>query len=128
LLGGEYIEVLKPIRGNRFKLAKAPELGRALDLAALKLRGEGASTPSMVLVLLDAESDLPCILGPTLSSYAEKARPDVDVSCVIANIQYETWFIAAAESLTEFVDLSGGSEIPANPEAARQGKGLSRNK
>ena len=49
LVGGEYIEVLKPIRGKRHKLIKATELGKALNLAALKLRDAERPDPSMIL-------------------------------------------------------------------------------
>jgi Domain of unknown function (DUF4276) len=123
LLGGESLEVLKPIRGSRHKLVKASELGRALNLAVPKLRATSSQSPAMVLVLLDADDDLPCVLGPSLLSLARQARADADVSCVIANLEYETWFVAAAESLSEFLDLSARPLIPADPEKARQGKG-----
>ncbi len=123
LLGGESLEVLKPIRGSRHKLVKASELGRALNLAVPKLRAASSQSPSMILVLLDADSDLPCVLGPTLLSLARQVRSDADVSCVIANLEYETWFVAAAESLSEFLNLSGRPSIPGDPEKARQGKG-----
>ena len=54
---------------------------------------------------------------------ARQIRADADVSCVIANIEYETWFVAAAESLDEFLSLEDGSAIPVDPEHARHGKG-----
>ena len=123
MLGGEYVEVLKPIRGKRHQLVKAVELGKALNLAVLKLRDPRRQTPSMILVLLDADSDFPCILGPSLLALAREIRADADVSCVIANIEYETWFVAAAESLNEYLDLSDDSAIPGDPERARHGKG-----
>jgi hypothetical protein len=123
LFGGEYIEVLKPIRGKRHQLVKAAELGKALNLAVLKLREPSRQTPSMILVLLDADSDPPCILGPSLLALAREIRADADVSCVIANIEYETWFVAAAESLSEYLDLPVNSAIPGDPERARHGKG-----
>jgi hypothetical protein len=123
LFDGEYIEILKPIRGKRHKLVKATELGKALNLAALKLRDPSRQAPSMILVLLDADSDLPCILGPSLLALARGIRSDMDISCVIANIEYETWFVAAAGSLGEFLDLTDGSEIPSDPERRRHGKG-----
>jgi hypothetical protein len=47
----------------------------------------------------------------------------VDVSCVIANLEYETWFVAAAESLGEFLDISDNSSISSDPERDHQGKG-----
>lgn len=40
------------------------KLQRAVTLAALKLRK--AEGPSLVLILLDADDDLPCELGPSL--------------------------------------------------------------
>jgi hypothetical protein len=122
LLGGDYVEVVKPIRGKRLKLIKTKELERALNLALLKLRATDFDGRAMVLVLLDADSDLPCTLGPELLSLARGIRADADVSCVIANIEYETWFAAAAESLSEFLDLSGVTASE-DPERSRHGKG-----
>lgn len=122
LLDGDYIEVVTPIRGKRLKLIKAKELERALNAALVKLRGSGFEGPAMVLVLLDADSDLPCVLGPELLSLAKGIRADADVSCVIANIEYETWFVAAAESLSGFLELSGATASE-DPERSRQGKG-----
>jgi hypothetical protein len=116
------MEVLKPIRGHRFKLIKAEELERALNLAALKLKSMESSDPALVLVLLDAEDDLPCILGPDLLARAKKVRADMDVSCVIANVEYETWFVAASESLSHFLKPSVDTTRATAPEQARQGK------
>jgi hypothetical protein len=121
LLGGEYLEVLKPIRGKRHKLVKASELGRALNLGVPKLRAAGSQ--GLILVLLDADDDLPCILGPGLLALAREVRACADISCVIANIEYETWFVAAAESLPEFLDLATDLAVPDDPERDRHGKG-----
>jgi hypothetical protein len=123
LLGGEYVNVLKSYRGSRDSLVKAGELDKALGLAVLKLRSASAQSRSMILILLDAHSDLPCVLGPHLLARARKLRADADISCVIANLEYETWFVAAAESLRDFLNLTGSSIISDDPERARQGKG-----
>jgi hypothetical protein len=122
LLGGEYIEVLKALRGKRLKLVNEQELKRALDLAVSKLRAKHLDDPAMVLILLDADSDLPCILGPQLLARARDIRSDADISCVIANAEYETWFVAAAESLTAFMDLARGPAVPEDPERTHQRK------
>ena len=122
LLGGEYLDVLQPIRGKRHKLVQAQELGTALDLAVLKLQKRRTGEPEMILVLIDADSDLPCSLGPHVVEMGRHYRGDVDLSCVIANVEYETWFVAAAPSLSEHLNLSG-SEADLDPEAARLGKG-----
>ena len=122
LLRGDYVEVLKPFRGKRLKLIQTPELSRVLDVAIQKLQPSKSKDRAMILVLLDADDDPPCLLGPRLLSLAQAARSDADVSCVIANVEYETWFVAAAESLSGFLDLSGDVASSALPEKARQGK------
>ncbi|MCP3959324.1 MAG: DUF4276 family protein [bacterium] len=121
LLGGEHLDVLRPIRLPRSKLVQEKELGKAIDLAMLKLRAavpEGM--PGMILVLLDADEDKPCLLGPKLLGYALETRQDADVACVIANVEYETWFVAAAESLNQYLDIG---DIPDAPEDLRCRKG-----
>jgi hypothetical protein len=91
--------------------------------AALKL-AEVPDRP-LILILIDAEDDCQTHgpLGPALLSRARAARGDIDVACVIANVMYETWFVAAAESLHEYLMLRPGEQVPPNPDAARLGKG-----
>jgi hypothetical protein len=38
-------------------------------------------------------------------------------------VEYETWFVAAAESLGQYLELSSDEAIPDDPEGARFGKG-----
>ena len=124
LLGGEYLDVIRPIRWPRSKLVQKEELGRAVQLAWAKLQGGPTpSDPKMILVLLDANSDAPCVLGPQLLEFAKEAHSDADVFCVLAKVEYETWFVAAAESLGSHLELSPDEDIPANPEEANAGKG-----
>jgi hypothetical protein len=123
LLDGAQIEVLRPIRHKRHQLVREAELRRAVDLAAKKLLAylPEPAVPSLILVLLDADEDKPCQLAPTLLAWARAARSDMDIVCIVANVEYETWFIAAAESLSDYLDLD--SAIPDQPETARLGKG-----
>lgn len=114
LLGGDFLEVLQPIRGSRGKLLQKDELERRVKLAALKLRA--SELPGFLLVLLDADEDLPCELAPTLLKRAQDAHADLDVVCVLANPEYETWFVAAAESLEDFLDLEDGETLSEDPE------------
>ena len=95
----------------------------AVEFAHSKLASTPSSDPSGVLILLDADKDPPCRLGPRLLECAKAQRPDIAISCVIANIEYETWFVAAAESLGDFLELHGESPLPENPEQLRLGKG-----
>lgn len=123
LVGGRSLEVLQPIRRPRTKLVSHPdELLRAIDLAALKLRRHPLpDATDLILVLLDANGDAPCKLGPELQEHAARDRPHLDVACVMANIEYETWFVAAAESLTDFLDVHP-DQVPTDPEASRSRK------
>jgi len=123
LLGGAHVEVLPPFRCRRSNMVQSGgELERAIRLASLKLR-ESASDPgaSLILVLLDADDDLPCRLGPELLRKAQPSGAPYDVSCVVANVEYETWFVASAESLGDHLSAAR-EQIPGAPEQARAGK------
>lgn len=123
ILGGVHIEVSRPIRGKRMKLVQSRELARALDLAVLKLRAAESDDPALILVLLDADEDLPCWLGPELLKLAQSHRADADISCVVANVEYETWLVAGASSLGDYLDLAQDKDLPEEPEKRRFGKG-----
>jgi hypothetical protein len=119
VLGGEFIDVLTPIRGQRDRLIKPDGaiLSKVLQLAAEKLRfSPGESLPGLIMILLDAEDDLACQLGPDLLQRANACRPDVDIACVIANRCYETWFAAAVGSLQKYLDTSRDAFLPRDPE------------
>lgn len=121
LLGGDYVDIVKPIRGSKGRLVQRSELSRAVDLAVLKLREGESDDRGMVLILVDADDDLPCELGPGLLEQAREQRSDMDISCVVANVEYETWFVAAASSLGEYLELPAEA-VPAHPEDQRAGK------
>jgi hypothetical protein len=124
VLGGEHAEIIKAIRVKRYSIVREEDLARAVDLACLKLDAAHNEFADrlLILILLDADSDLPCVLGPELEAIAKRHRGDVDVTCVIANIAYETWFVASAESLAQHLNLND-VVIPADPEEDRAGKG-----
>lgn len=126
LLGGEYIEVLKPIRAKRDQLTKPenPALCDTVQLAARNLLHPNRDPmPGLILVLVDAEDDLACQFGPTLLKRAQACRSDIDITSVIANRCYETWFAAAADSLRHELDLTSDTEFPSDPETQNLRKG-----
>jgi len=122
LLGGGYLNVLTPIRSRRSKLVQTAELLRAVDLAALKLAAAPGQERRLILILFDADDDLPCILAPRLREVLTAERPHLDIALVIANVEYETWFVAAAESLSSYLEVPDHS-VPSDPEGGRSGKG-----
>jgi len=113
LLGSsERLQVLEPFRGHRFALVHAD--GGALSASArkalLKLQAKtrkDAEARSLLLVLLDAETDCPATLAPRLSDTVRKALPaDVPIACVLAKRMLENWIVAGAST------LAGVNELP----------------
>jgi hypothetical protein len=118
LLGGEFIDVMRPNRCKRDRLISSNhrELDRFVELSIRHLSVKRDATPELILVVVDAEDDLACQLGPTLLQRAQECRPDMDITCVVANRCYETWFAAAADSLRHELDLTSDTEFPSDPE------------
>ncbi|MCS4510954.1 DUF4276 family protein [Xylophilus ampelinus] len=114
------IRVLPPLRVHRNRFLNKPEqFSRYIQLAAAKCGLEG-----WLLILLDADDDCPATCGAEILRIARAQAPHRDISVVLANREYEAWFLAAAQSLCGCRDFSvQESEIPADPEARRDAKG-----
>lgn len=93
---------------------------RYVNLAAAKARQEIAGH---VLILLDSEDECPARFGPVLLGQARAIAPDVNIIVALAYREYETWFMAAVESLRGVEGMSGAVVRPADPEATRNAKG-----
>lgn len=117
------IEVLQPIRVRRDRFVNRPdEFQRHLLLAAAKCGAGG-----WVLVLVDADDDCPATMGADLLARARAIVPHRQVSVVLANREYEAWFIAAAASLAGRRGFTVESDASsANAETHRNAKGWIR--
>ncbi|WNG21598.1 DUF4276 family protein [Cystobacter fuscus] len=115
---GFHFSVLNPFRIPRGQLVKEEGLRRAVEFMARKVGNDGR-----ILILLDADDDLPCQLGPRLLAQARDCRPDRDISVVIAMREYEAWFLTAAESLRGQRKLPVDLTPPSRPEDIRDAKG-----
>ena len=114
-----FIQIPKPIRVRRDRfLNKEDEFRRHLLLAASKSGSDG-----WILVLLDADDDCPAGLGAQILARAKQCIPHRAVSVVLANREYEAWFIAAARSLNGYRGFDFDGEDVADPEAPRDAKG-----
>lgn len=82
------------IRQPRCSIVKTGELERWVEVAARAVRLQGG-----ILVLLDADDDLPCELAPALLDRARTAARNCPVSVVLAKREYEAWFIASASAI-----------------------------
>ena len=86
----EYVDVRRPIRVQRNKIAKSQILEKYIHLAA-QIAG--------ILVLLDADQDCPMSLAATLLERARRTRSDRTIKVVLAKTEFESWFLAAAPSI-----------------------------
>ncbi len=93
--GAQIVQPLRPIRVHRDRfLNRDDEFRRQLLLAAAKCGEQG-----WVLVLLDADDDCPATLAADVCRRAAQHLLHRRFSVVIANREFEAWFIAAARSL-----------------------------
>ena len=88
-----YCDIGKPVRRNRSSLVKPGEFERQVQAA-----GQFAGSTGLVLVLIDADNDKVCELGPELTRRAHLARPDRRVLVSLAHREFEHWLVAALES------------------------------
>lgn len=121
VFGNYELRVLPPHRipkgqmiGSGLHLENAVELGAR---RILEYEGRGA-----VLILIDADDDCPAELGPRLLERAKTKRPDVECRAVVANKEYEAWFLASAVSLRGKRRVRADASPPRDPEGIRGAK------
>ena len=106
------------MRISRCKLVRPRELERAVDFLARRIR-----PPRAILILMDADDSLPCELAPQLLSRARATRPDVPIGVVLAQREFEAWFLAAIESLRGKRGLAADLQPVDHVESIRDAKG-----
>jgi hypothetical protein len=114
---GLVVQIPHPVRVTKSKLLKPRELERAVDLAAMSVGGNGG-----ILVILDSDDDCPAELAPGLLARAQTARGDLPSAVVLPNREFESWFLAAAQSLRGYGGFPEDLESPTDPEAIRGAK------
>jgi len=110
--------VPRPIRQGRYKLVKAGELERAVELAARSVPRPGA-----ILVLIDAEDDCPAQLAPTLLTRIRARHSDLPSGVVLAKCEFEAWFLASLDKLSGQYGLNEGLSSPPDAERIQNAKG-----
>ena len=102
-------------------IQKLGGLERALSAVAERYPGHS------IVVLMDCDDDCPKELGPKMTQRVKQGRPDLYISFVLAHREYESWFLAAAESIAGKSNLNLDLVAPENLENIRDAKGwLSR--
>jgi len=116
-----YPLVPEPIRSPHGKvLHRADEVRRTIELTIQLVGGHGG-----IFILLDSDEDCPVTLAQQLREQAvaaRGAREGLPISVVLAQCEYEAWFLAGAASLRSKRGLKPDLEPPPNPEGIRGAK------
>jgi hypothetical protein len=104
-------------RFSKSQLLRPREIELAIEGLARQI---GRHNP--VLVLLDADDDCPTTLAQSLLARCQIAHADMNISVVVANKEYEAWFLAAVESLAGHRGLIQHIRAPEDPESVSGAK------
>ena len=119
---GIELRIVKPVRVHRQQVVKPGRLEHYVETVA-KLTGDDGR----ILILLDSNGDCPKVLAGALRRRAELARSDRRIRVVLAKMEYEAWFVAAADSLVGHCDIAPPATAVDHAESIRNAKGwLSR--
>jgi uncharacterized protein DUF4276 len=110
------LEVGRPIRQRRTQLVKKATLQAAVRIAAVR------DDCAAILVLFDADDDCPKGFAPTLEAWAREAAGAKPSAVVIANREYEAWFLACMEGLRGHCRIAQGAVSHHAPESVRAAK------
>ncbi len=118
----EHVYVPQPIRVHKDRfLNREEEFRRHLLLAAATCGDAG-----WILVLLDADDACPMELAHSIRQRAEAYVPHRRLAVVIANREFEAWFIAAATSLNGVRGFAFNDQQRSEAERPRDAKGWMR--
>src|SRR5271166_5286659 len=111
------IGVGPPIRRTQSQLRSQAGIQHGVRLALLQ------PECAAVVILFDGEDDCPKELAGQVRAWARAAATGKPCDVVVAYREYETWFLAALESLRGQYGIAKDAAAPANPESKRDAKG-----
>lgn len=110
--------VLRPIRVRRDQFLNREDVfTKQLQIAAALAEDDG-----WVLILLDADDDCPKELASEIIRRATIIIPHRRISVVLANKEFEAWFIASVDSLNGRRGFVLGKAVVPDAETIRGGK------
>jgi hypothetical protein len=113
----QHIGVGHPIRRTQSQLRSKEGIQAGVRLALLQ------PECAAVVILFDGEDNCPKELAASVRAWARAAAAGKPCDIVIAYREYETWFLAALESLRGQYGIPINATAPANPESKRDAKG-----
>lgn len=115
---GVAVDAPTPFRLPRGKFRVVGELERAVAVAARKVIAGGG-----VLILVDADDDCPVEFAAELRSRCEPAAGGGPAAFVVAQREFEAWFLASLPSLSSHPDVSPSARHAGDCESVRDAKG-----
>ena len=110
------VDIGRPIRRPRHALVEESGVRQAVQLALVQ---PGCRA---VLILVDGDADCPAHLGPTVQDWATTAAAGAPCGVVLAQKEYEAWFLASVESLRGYRSIRIDAEPHGDPERPRGAK------
>lgn len=106
-----------PLRRTQSQLRREADVQQIVRIARCQ------ADCAAVLLLFDGEDDCPVDLAHKVRGWAQAAAGEIPCEVVIAYREYETWFLAAVESIRGECHIAIDAAAPANPETKRDAKG-----
>jgi hypothetical protein len=110
------------------------EVGSPMRRTQAQMRGEQSITAAVrvtmlqpecaaILILFDGEDDCPVEVAARVGGWARAAAAGTPCEVVVAYREYETWFLAALESIRGQCSIRPDAVAPPTPESRRDAKG-----
>jgi hypothetical protein len=110
------VEVSQPMRRTQSQLRGEQSIQAAVRVALLQ------PDCRAILILFDCEDGCPVDIAAQVRAWARAAAGSVPCEVVVAHREYETWFLAALESLRGQRGIKPDAIAPAFPESRRDAK------
>lgn len=117
LMGIPFVPVGAPFRSKRSQLGQKDGLQRVIGRA----REEPGCTA--ILILFDADDDCPKEEAPKFLQWAQEAAAPLPCAVVLANREYEAWFLGNLEVLLQKRGVKPALPYDKDPETKRDARG-----
>jgi len=115
---GDYsFQVARPIRGTCSELADTEKLAKKVAIAR---RQQGCAG---IFIIFDSDDRCPKTLAPQLLNSARRAAVGIPCELAMAHREFESWFLAAFDSIRAALPFVPDAAAPNDPESRRDAKG-----
>jgi hypothetical protein len=115
-LGGHEVQIARPIKWNRSHFNSEAQVRTAVRLAVAETDCVG------VLIVFDSDDDCPKTYASRIAKWSIEEARTIPCEIVMADREFEAWFLAAMESLRGRNGISPDAVSEDNPERIRGAK------